>query len=245
MGMKAIKSWLRDWTILMKLASCRFRSDVHYRQFQSHQAMLLIRFLQQQGVNLKQPVLDLGCGNGGYSQALDAAGAEVISLDRLRPKVSLTAFIQGDALAIPCADNTFPFVFCASLIEHVPQPRLLLAEIKRVLLPNGLAYISFPPFYSPVGGHQFKPYHLLGERLAIRLSRFDCEGFATCFGDWGLYPLTIRRAQQEMRGMGLQVVNFSTRFLPINFAKIPLLGEFLTWHVQFIVCKLPNGKDLK
>jgi len=170
-------------------------------------------------------VLDVGCGNGGYSRALRAAGAEVISLDRLLPAAPPASFIRGDALALPLADDTFPFIFCASLIEHVPHPHLLLEEIKRVLRPGGLAYVSFPPFYSPVGGHQFKPYHLLGERLAIRLSGFDCERFATCFGAWGLYRLTIRQVRRMLKETGLQIKNMTTRFSPLNVARIPLLGR--------------------
>jgi SAM-dependent methyltransferase len=145
--------------------------------------------------------------------------------------------VQGDAVSLPFANDSFPFVLCASLVEHVPQPRLLLDEIKRVVSPGGLAYVSFPPFYSPVGGHQFKPYHLLGERLAIRLSGFHCEGYATCFGDYGLYPITIRRARRMLSGAGWQIESVSTRFLPLNVARIPLIGEFLTWHVQFVVRK--------
>ena len=229
--------WLRDWIVLLRLSRQRFRSAAHYQRFQVYQGTLLVRFLQREKVNLRQRVLDLGCGNGGYSQALHTAGAEVVSLDRLRPESPPASFTQGNALALPFADNTFPFIFCASLIEHVPYPHLLLEEIKRVLQPNGLAYISFPPFYSPVGGHQFKPYHLLGERLAVRLSGFGGERFATCFGDWGLYPLTIRRARQMLEETGLQIRAMSTRFSPLNVACIPLLGEFLTWHVQFIACK--------
>jgi SAM-dependent methyltransferase len=232
--------WLRDFLTLLALARQRFRSDEHYRRFQAYQGTLLVRFLQEQSVNLERHVLDLGCGNGGYSRALRAAGAEVISLDLFRPGAPLPLFIQGDALSLPFADNTFPFVFCASLIEHVRHPSVLLREIKRVTCPGALAYISFPPFYSPVGGHQFKPYHLLGERLAIRLSGCGTRGFATCFGDWGLYPLRISQVRRLIGEVGWQIRNMSTRFLPLNVAQIPLAGEFLTWHVQFVVRKLPD-----
>jgi SAM-dependent methyltransferase len=226
--------WWRDWAVLLKLASKRFQSDTHYERLQAFQGALLVRFLQQKNVDLAQPLLDLGCASGGYSRALRAAGAEVVSLDLLRPRLPVAAFVRGDALALPFADGTFPIVFCASLIEHVPRPRLLLDEIKRILGPGGLAYVSFPPFYSPVGGHQFKPYHLLGERLAIRLSGFDCEGFDTCYGSFGLFPLTIRQVRRMLCEAGLRVTDLSTRFMPLNVARVPLLGEALTWHVQFL-----------
>jgi SAM-dependent methyltransferase len=230
-------SWIQDWITLLKLASHRLRSDADYHRFQAYQGTLLVRFLQEQKVNLNQRVLDLGCGLGGYSYALRAAGAEVISVDLFSPPTPLDLFVCANALSLPFANESFPFVFCASLIEHVPRPRLLLEEIKRVLCFGGLAYISFPPFYSPVGGHQFKPYHLLGEKWAIRLAQYKYKTFATCFGEWGLYPLTIRKVRQMLDETGFQIINVSVRFLPFNVARIPILGEFLTWHVQFLMRK--------
>ncbi len=99
-------------------------------------------------------------------------GADVISLDFRQPQMHLCRTLIGaDALHASFSDESFPFVFCASLIEHVPEPIGLLTEIARVLTRDGSAYLSFPPFYSPVGGHQFKPFHLLGEQLALRLTR--------------------------------------------------------------------------
>ncbi len=230
-------SWWRDWVTLLQLARRRCESDQQYRQFQAYQGSLLVSFLQQQGIDLQQRVLDLGCGNGGYTQALGAAGAQVIALDRIRPLKPVLFFIQGDAITLPFADESLPFVFCASLIEHVPHPRRLLAEIRRILYPGGSAYISFPPFYSPVGGHQFKPYHLLGERVAIRMARSRRQEPATGYSDGGLYPLTIRQVRGMIGEAGLQITNMSTRFMPLNMARIPLAGEFLTWHVQFIARK--------
>jgi len=233
-------SWWRDWVTLLQLARRRLQSPEQYQEFQTYQGTLVVRFLQEHGVDLQQRALDLGCGNGGYSQALRAAGAQVIPLDRFRSAGSQPLFIYGDALALPFAGDSFPLVFCASLIEHIAQPRELLREIRRILRPGGVVYLSFPPFYSPVGGHQFKPYHLLGERLAIRLSGAGSKGFATCFGDWGLYPRTIRQVRRMLVEEGLRIRDISTRFSPLNVARIPLLGEFLTWHVQFIAVK-PAG----
>jgi SAM-dependent methyltransferase len=195
-------------------------------------------YLAEQGVGVHNAlVLDLGCGSGGYSDAMARAGACVVSIDLHRPKASLPNFVLADAVQLPFDAGSFSLVFCASLIEHVPEPSQLLAQIRRVLAPGGFAYLSFPPFYSPVGGHQFKPYHLLGERWALRLSGRKVDGFATACGDWGLYPLTVRRARQLFSEAGLKITHESTRFLPFNLARIPWLGEFLTWHVQFILAK--------
>jgi SAM-dependent methyltransferase len=149
----------------------------------------------------------------------------------------LPALALADALRLPFAAGSFAFVFCASLIEHVPEPSQLLAEIQRLLPAGGSAYLSFPPFYSPVGGHEMKPFHLLGERWALRLSGHGATSYDTCFGDWGLYPLSIRRARRLIAAASLRIEHESTRFLPFNLARLPWLGEFLTWHLQFILRK--------
>jgi SAM-dependent methyltransferase len=227
---------VREWITLLRLARRRFRSTDDYFRFQAHQGCLILSYLAEQGVDIQgTEVLDLASSIGGYGHAMASAGAHVISVDLKRPKAIPPNFLLADAVHLPFEAGRFPLVFCASLIEHVPDPARLLTEIKRVLSPEGVAYLSFPPFYSPVGGHQFKPYHLLGERWALRLSRHKADNFATACGDWGLYPLTIRRARHLIAEAGLLVKHESTRFLPFNLARIPWLGEFLTWHVQFIL----------
>jgi SAM-dependent methyltransferase len=229
----------REWVTLLRLGRRRFHSNADYRRFQSYQGQLILKHLLEQGIQARNTqVLDLGCGNGGYSQVMVNAGAHVISLDLKRPVASLPTFVQANAVRLPFAPNHFPIVFCASLIEHVPDPAQLLAEIKRVLAPDGAVYLSFPPFYSPVGGHQFKPYHLLGERWALRLAKQKADSLATACGDWGLHPLTIRRARRLFADAGLAIRHESTRFFPLNIARVPWLGEFLTWHVQFILVKV-------
>jgi SAM-dependent methyltransferase len=229
---------IRQWVYLLRLAHRRFRSDADYQRFQRYQGNWIIKYLTECGIILKNAlVLDLGCGKGGYSTVLMEKGARVVSVDMQQPEFPPSIFAQADAINLPFSSNSFPFIFCASLIEHIPEPSQLLAQIRRVLTPGGLAYLSFPPFLSPVGGHQFKPYHLLGERWALRLSGRKSDSFATACGGWGLYPLTIRHARQLFLEAGLKIVDESTRFMPLNLARLPWLGEFLTWHVQFILIK--------
>jgi len=248
-----------EYITLLKFAKNRLRSEDDYRNFQSYQANLIIKYyLEKYAITLSgQVVLDLGSGLGGYSREITNLGARVISLDLIQgpPKWGkLHLPLVANALCIPTCDESIDFVFCASLIEHVNDPLKLVREIKRVLKSGGHCYLSFPPFYFIRGGHQFSPFHYLGEHWAVRLSRlfrkappdwvisvyapsFSSSSFADIYRDWGLFKLTIAEAVRIISLSALEIVDISPRYLPINTARWPLLGEFLTWHVQFLLRK--------
>ncbi len=49
-------------------------------------------------------------------------------------------------------------VILRDVIEHLDDATIALRNIRRILKPGGALYVTFPPYYSPFGGHQ----HLLG-----------------------------------------------------------------------------------
>lgn len=248
---------MSEWNRFLALARRRSESPEAYRRFQTQQGQMVLRRLEEQGMSVAgRHVLDLGCGLGGYTMALRERGARVVASDlslsmlvRLPRTVPL---VCADALALPFADSTFDLVFCASLIEHVPDGATLLREAWRVVRPDGYAYVSFPPFYSPRGGHQFAPFHLLGERLATWLylrtrarhipawqRGIVAKGgsYRQAYHGFGLHRVTIAAARRWAAQAGWDVVSLSTRFSPVNTARWPILGEFLTWHAEFLLRK--------
>ena len=110
-------------------------------------------------------VLDLGCGEGRHSISLwVSARARVIGLD-LDHTDLLTArgrkddftvggedqqhhlsFTQASGLKLPFRDNSFDVVVCSEVLEHIPQYRLILAEISRVLISGGVFAMSVPRY---------------------------------------------------------------------------------------------------
>jgi SAM-dependent methyltransferase len=240
-GRNRMLNW-KDYRTLWRLARQRFRSGQDYQAFQIFQASLLMAYFRSCGLTFQgKQVLDMGCGSGGYSQFFAQAGARVVSLD-IEVHRALVAEVRhrlvlGNAQTLPFADRQFDFIFCASLIEHVPDPGRLLAESYRVLHRGGRCYVGFPPFYSPSGGHQFKPFHLLGERTAVALAGKGTRNYASAGGSWGLQRLTIRQARHYLIQAGFVIDETSTKFLPVNLAPVPWLGEVLTWYVQFVARK--------
>lgn len=223
----------------------RFNSSDEYVEFQRFQAEWILDELVNKIDFSDRMVLDLGSGSGGYTIELAKRFKIVYALDLNIPrqlKADENIFlIKGDATNLPFKNNSIDFIFCSSLIEHIQNQQKAISEAHRVLKNNSFCYLSFPPFYSPVGGHQFKPFHLLGENTAIILSKLfkgiEVRDFETSFGNWGLFPTTVDYIKKLVKKSNFIIVNIHTRFSPINFAKIPFLGEFLTWHVEFFLHK--------
>jgi SAM-dependent methyltransferase len=247
---------LTPYLTLAQLGRRRLRSYADYLRFQRQQARMLSGYLERHNVCLHDRlVLDLGSGLGGYAVEWQAQGGHVVALDLVASSPAIKAaripIVQANAHLLPFVDGIFDIVFCASLIEHVRRPEWLLSEIRRVLRPGGICYLSFPPFYSLRGGHEFSPFHYLGEKLALVLAQRDrdipdwlhehygirssARSFAETYEGWGLYRVTISQARRWVKQAGFTVRHFGTRFLPVNLAAIPILGDVLAWHVQMIL----------
>jgi SAM-dependent methyltransferase len=55
--------------------------------------------------------------------------------------------VVADAMALPFADNSVDAALCECLLEHVPSPERVVAEMLRVLRPGGQLYIAVPFVY--------------------------------------------------------------------------------------------------
>ncbi len=99
---------------------------------------------------LDEPVLDVGCGDGHFASiafprplaaGIDPAGA-VLREARQRGAYHVLAQALGDAL--PHADGAFATVISNSVLEHIPDVDLVLAEVARVLRPGGRFIFCVP-----------------------------------------------------------------------------------------------------
>jgi ubiquinone/menaquinone biosynthesis C-methylase UbiE len=93
--------------------------------------------------------LDVGCGNGAFSEllvercapaAIDGIDPSVAQLAfaRTRPAGRIATFHQGDAMGLPFADDSFDAAVMALVIFFVPDPTRGVAEMARVVAPGGL-----------------------------------------------------------------------------------------------------------
>jgi ubiquinone/menaquinone biosynthesis C-methylase UbiE len=101
-------------------------------------------------------ILDLGCGTGMYFQTLANKSNIVYGLDYSLASVErakekgYVEVKQGDIQSLPYPDNSFDFVFCTEVLEHILEYDLALKEIFRVLRPNGVLLLTTTTYYTSI-----------------------------------------------------------------------------------------------
>jgi len=104
-------------------------------------------------------ILELGCGSADITRDIATSGANrkitALEVDEIAHKKNLqitdlpnVTFGLSGAQEIPLDENSVDVVFMFKSLHHVPLEQMdaAMREIKRVLKPGGLAYISEPVF---------------------------------------------------------------------------------------------------
>lgn len=103
-------------------------------------------------------ILELGCGEASMTKKISQNGFDrkiiACEVDKVQHKKNLDLNIENiefklcGAENIKVEDNSIDFVLMFKSFHHIPKEFMnkALLEIKRVLKPNGLAYISEPLF---------------------------------------------------------------------------------------------------
>ncbi len=96
-------------------------------------------------------VLDVGCGEGVLLGAFGAKARVVgvdlsrVSLQTCRAAHPTRPVLQADGTrGLPFRSGTFDLVLCTEVLEHVPDPPRLLAELWRVCTTTGEVILTVP-----------------------------------------------------------------------------------------------------
>jgi len=120
--------------------------------------------------------LDVGCGNGAFTEVLIARCApnEVTAVDpseeqlafaRKRPGTTTAQFQIGAAEALPLADGRFDVAAMALVLSLLPDPVKAAAEMARVVRPGG--WVATYMWDIPGGGLPTEPIYAGMRSLAL------------------------------------------------------------------------------
>lgn len=101
-------------------------------------------------------VLDWGCGYGQVTVLLREEGVDAVPFDYREglegPTVAplerfpeIEAHLSPDPVVLPFEDDSFDTVLSCGVLEHVESPDASLEEIRRVLRPRGMFYVTNLP----------------------------------------------------------------------------------------------------
>jgi SAM-dependent methyltransferase len=175
-------------------------------------------------------VADFGAHAGGMLEAFRAAAATSgVGFEINEAIVRSSPFQPSDGFHLEVGDVTqhtpgpgsFDLVVLHDVLEHVPASAAILAATAGSLVPGGHVFVSFPPYYSMVGGHQHLargraraiPWiHYLPERVFFRVARPGDNEYMSetdSIGDMlsvRRTRLTLRKAERAFAAAGLRVV---------------------------------------
>ena len=109
-----------------------------------------IAFITKAAGNRSVDVLDVGCGSGTLLGLLKHRGFRVTGLDFSAEAAAIAKAENGVDVAVGSLEEahfpaeSFDVVTLFHVMEHVTNPRLVLAQVSRVLKPNGVAILQVP-----------------------------------------------------------------------------------------------------
>ncbi len=177
-------------------------------------------------------VLDCGCGPGSITLGIAAvcAPAKVVGIDfgasqietaRAAAKVSgrgNVEFRTADCYALPFADASFERVFSHALMEHLSAPAKAVAEIHRVLKPDGIAGICSPDW----GGFVLAP-----PSAALTTA---VDAYTSLQAKNGGDVRVGRRLGALLAAAGFEDVTMSARYE--CYASLTFIGEYLALQLD-------------
>ncbi|MBN8759635.1 MAG: 2-polyprenyl-3-methyl-5-hydroxy-6-metoxy-1,4-benzoquinol methylase [Thiobacillus sp. 65-69] len=190
-------------------------------------------------------VLELGCGKADKTRLMAQSAASVLALEvdatqlaanRAAAAPANIRFEYGGAEAIPAADDSIDIVTMFKSLHHVPTDLMdaALAEIRRVLKPGGLAYISEPVY----AGDFNELLRLFHDERAVREAAFAAEQKALATGRLALVRQTFFLQPMHFEDFA----QYEARILKVTHTDHRLSPDLLeTVRAKFAAHMTPDG----
>ena len=223
-------------------------------------------------------ILEVGCGEGGNLTPFVDMGCEVVGIDlssnqienakeylNALEKNNLT-LIAEDINNIKIEDIGGPFnlIILRDVIEHIPNQEQFMGFIKVFLMPDGLIFFGFPPWYMPFGGHQqicenklpskIPWIHILPNLLYVGILKMmgEKQHKVDELLDIKSTGISIERFERSIMKHGYRIIkknlyfinpNYETKFglktkkLTAVISAIPFVRNFFTTAAYYLIAK--------
>lgn len=195
-------------------------------------------------------VLDVGGGPGYFADAFRTAGARYVGVDPDVGELSTRGhpepgMIMASGMRLPVRSDSVDVCYSSNVLEHVPDPWLMAAEMVRVTRPGGTIFLSYTPWYSPWGGHETSPWHFLGGRLARRrYVRRHGKQPKNKFGE-SLFPVSVAQGLRwASHAATATLVEALPRYHPWwakSVVAVPVVREVVSWNLALVLRKGLTG----
>jgi ubiquinone/menaquinone biosynthesis C-methylase UbiE len=130
-------------------------------------------------------VLEVGCGSGHLTKRLAERGVDIVGIDanpNAREVAGSEKVLHMQAENLQYDDKEFDAVISVHAIEHIPPLEAAIAEIARVLQPQGRALLIYPA--EPIQGLYAIPTSVILYRNPFKARQVHCHQ---------LWPSKLRR----------------------------------------------------
>jgi SAM-dependent methyltransferase len=151
-------------------------------------------------------VLDAGCGSGRTLEELrDYGEVHGVELDPEAAEVARARGIGeveiGRLEELPWPDATFDLITCLDVVEHTPDDRVALRELRRVCAPGGWLLVTVPAYQALWSMHDDANHHFRRYgRRTLRAAALDAGWRLrrmTSFNSLLLGPAAVVRLAQR------------------------------------------------
>jgi SAM-dependent methyltransferase len=182
---------------------------------------------------LKGDLLDIGCGKMPYknyivenSKVISYIGLDIESA--LEYDTTVKPDFTWNGKIMPFENNTFECAFGTEVLEHCPEPEVVLKEVFRVLKPEGVFFFTVPFLWNlhevPHDEYRYTPFSLARHLKNAGFSKIEIK--AT--GGW-------HAAMAQMLGLWV-------RRSPMANTKRKWLSMLLKPLIHFLIKKDKSGQ---